>query len=177
MNITDYDLFNNTDIYAIIKSEFMHSSKTLLHGDMCELDEFVPFNDNATCPEVGSYSFLLENFVIPAKSSEMEESWFNLGFKASVMIDFMDYDMRNVSLGCVTAEIGTDVGTSSQSSSNLDNFTDEEIVMMAGIFLGTFFMCGIALIYCSGRSRRREQEELKRARLMGEVVDWGVNIE
>uniref|UniRef100_A0A7S2KE98 Uncharacterized protein n=2 Tax=Leptocylindrus danicus TaxID=163516 RepID=A0A7S2KE98_9STRA len=154
----------------------MHSSKTLLHGDMCDLDEFMPFDENTTCPEVGSYSLILEDFKIPAKSDEMEESWFNLGFKASVMIDFMDYDFRNVSLGCVTAEIGTDVGTASQSSNNLD-FTDEEIVMMAAIFLGTFFMCGVTIIYCSGRTRRREQEELKRARLMGEVVDWGVAIE
>ena len=171
-----YFINNSTDIYVQVKVEFMHSSNTLVLGEFCELEEFQASNENMTCYDPGLYSFILEDFELPAESAESAANWLRIGMTATLTIDFWEKNYKDYQMGCSMFELGTDLTKISQDENSL-SLSDEQIFLFGGIALGVFFVTGVIVIHLSGRSRRRELAELQQARLMGDVVDWGVRVE
>lgn len=165
---------NSTDITVQIKVEFMHRQSTLLIGDFCSQSAFEPSTENATCMSSGLYTFVLEDVQLPVESGESSSSWFRLGMRAYLTIDFWEKNYKSYTMGCTQVELGTNVQS---SSGGFDGFSDDDMFLLGGIGLGIFFVCGMGVIHYSGRATRAEKKELRRARLMGEVVDWGVQIE
>ena len=164
---------NSTSMTAQIKVEFMHRKTTLLIGDFCSIQAFEATSEDVTCLQSGLYTFVLENVQLPVEDGESVPNWFRLGMRAYLTIDFWEKNFKSYSMGCSKVEIGT----SHSSRGSFEGFMNDDIFIVAGIGLGTFLVCGMGVIYWSGRAKRAEKEELRRARLMGEVVDWGVQIE
>jgi len=178
LNLTDFyfENENSTDISVQVTVEFMHSKITLYLDDFCDDDgTFEPVYENATCMDSGEYSFVIEDFQFPSENTESAVNWLRLGMRATLSFEFWEKNFKGLTMGCAQVELGSTENTSSKSQR--DGLTEEEMITIGAVVLGLLFSCGMLTLYWSGRAARAEKEELRRARLMGEVVDWGVRIE